>query len=85
MELFRIAALKQSFRFEQKSVIKFSMVEKNKIYEIYRRICDVYREECFLKKNQEWVKNNVAKSEGKRQFMELKYTDSLAKKKFWYQ
>ena len=34
-------------RFEQRYVIKFSVSEKYKPCEIYRRISDVYREACF--------------------------------------
>ena len=37
-------------RLEQKSVIKFLVAEKCKPCEIYKRICDKYREECFSKK-----------------------------------
>ena len=36
--------------FEQRSIIKFSVAEKSKPCEIYRRMCDVYREECFSQK-----------------------------------
>ena len=38
-------------RLEQQSVIKSLVVEKYKLCEIYRRICDVYSETCFNKKN----------------------------------
>ena len=32
---------------EQRSDIKFLVAEKYKSYEIYRRMCDMYRETCF--------------------------------------
>ena len=35
---------------EQKSVIKFLVIGKCKPWEIYRRMCDVYGEDCFSKK-----------------------------------
>ena len=37
-------------RLEQRSVIKFLVTEKCKLYEIYRRICNMYNEACFNKK-----------------------------------
>ena len=37
--------------FEQKTVIEFLMAEKSKLCEIYRRMCDKYREACFNQKN----------------------------------
>ena len=36
---------------EQRSVIKYSLAEKYKACEIYRRMCDVYGEACFNLKN----------------------------------
>ena len=38
-------------RLEQKSVIKFLLVGKGKLCEIYRRMRDVYGETCFNFKN----------------------------------
>ena len=32
---------------EQKFIIKFLVVEKGKLYEIYRKMCDVYKKACF--------------------------------------
>ena len=37
-------------RIEQRSVIKSLVTEKCKPYEIYRTLCDVYRDACFSKK-----------------------------------
>ena len=37
-------------RLEQSSLIKFLVAEKFKPCEIYRRMCDVYRETCFSHK-----------------------------------
>ena len=38
-------------RLEQRSVIKFMVMEKCKPCEIYRRMCDVYEKAIFSKKN----------------------------------
>ena len=40
----------KSSRFEQRSVKKFLVAEKCNPCEIYRRMCDVYREACFSQK-----------------------------------
>ena len=37
-------------RLEQRSVIKYLVTEKYKLYEIYRRMWDVYGEACFSPK-----------------------------------
>ena len=37
-------------RLEKKSVIKFLVAENCKLCEIYRRMCDAYREACFSQK-----------------------------------
>ena len=51
LRLFKMAADQvECFRLKQRSVIKFLLVEKSKPYEIYRKICDVHREECFSQK-----------------------------------
>ena len=34
-------------RLEQRSIIKFLIAGKGKSYEIYIRMCDVYKEVCF--------------------------------------
>ena len=34
-------------KLEQRLVIKVLLAEKCKPYEIYRRMCDVYKEDCF--------------------------------------
>ena len=39
------------YRLEQRSVIKFLVAKNCKPYEIYRRICDVYRELFLIFKN----------------------------------
>ena len=46
-------------RLEQRSIIKFLVVERYKPYEIYRRMCDVYGEACFdeKKKPYKWAKS----------------------------
>ena len=52
MRLFKMAANQtECFRLEQRSVIKFLMAEKYKLYEIYWRMSDVYREACLNQKN----------------------------------
>ena len=38
---------------KQRSVIKNLVDEKCKLYEIYKRIYDVYRKACFTKKKKE--------------------------------
>ena len=44
-------------RLEQRYGIKSLMAEKGKLYEIYRRMYDTYREACFSPKNlSEWTK-----------------------------
>ena len=45
-----VANLIECSKLEQRSVIKFLLVEKCKSYEIYRRIHAVYREACFSQK-----------------------------------
>ena len=46
---------------EQRSVMKYLLAEKCKPCEIYRRMYDVYGEECFSKKNvDKWVKHGFA-------------------------
>ena len=40
-----------SQQIEQSSVIKYLLAKKCKPCEIYRRMCDVYGEACFSKKN----------------------------------
>ena len=43
---------------EQRSVIKYLLAEKCKPCEIYRRMYDVYGEECFSQENADkWVKH----------------------------
>ena len=43
---------------EQRPVINFSVAEKSKLCEMYRRLCDVYGETGFSKRNiYEWSKN----------------------------
>ena len=37
----------ECYRLEQMSVMKFLVAAKCKQYEIYRRMCDLYREECL--------------------------------------
>ena len=39
-----------SSRLEQRSVIKFLLAEKCTSHEIFRRICEVYKERCFSQK-----------------------------------
>ena len=39
----------QFLRLKQRSVIKFLVAEKYKPYEIYRRMCDLYRKAFFFK------------------------------------
>ena len=36
------------FRLKQRSVIKFLVAEKCKPCEVYRIVCDVYGEVCFI-------------------------------------
>ena len=38
---------KEITRLEQRSVIKVLVVDKNKLCEVYRRMCDLYKEACF--------------------------------------
>ena len=46
--LFKMASTKtESSRLEQRSVVKFSMVEKCKPCQIFRRMCYAYGEACF--------------------------------------
>ena len=42
---------KECSRLEQRPVIKVLMVEKCKPCGIYRRMCNVYKDICFSKKN----------------------------------
>ena len=37
-------------RLEQRSVIHFLMVEKCKLCDVYRRMCDMFEEECFCER-----------------------------------
>ena len=39
-------------RLKQKSIIKFLVVEKSKPWEIYRRMCDVYQEAWFSRREE---------------------------------
>ena len=57
---------------EQRSVIKFFVVIKWKLCEIYIRMCDVYGEASFSEKRNvyKWVKYEP---ESKRQSMERKH------------
>ena len=64
---------------EHRSVIKFLPDEDCKSYEIYKRICDLYRDVCF---NQ----NNVYyEPESKSQSVRWKHRNSPVKKMFWAQ
>ncbi len=46
---------------EQRSFIKYLLAEKCKPCEIYRRVFDVFREECFSQKNlYTWAKQGFA-------------------------
>ena len=50
LRLFKMAT-NQCSKLDQKSCLfVFFMAEKCKPYEIYKRMCDVYREACFSKK-----------------------------------
>ena len=40
----------ECFMIKQRSVIKFLVAERYKPCEIYRRMCDAYREACFSQK-----------------------------------
>ena len=67
---------------DQTSVINsfFLLIERCKICEIYRGICDEYGEACLSYQN---FTNRVNPDllESKKQFIEWKHTDSLVKKK----
>ena len=63
----------ECFKDEQRSIIKYLLAENNKLYEIYRKMCDVHSEANGL---------NIdlpLKIKSKRQSMEWKQTDSLVK------
>ena len=52
----------ESFWLEQRYDMKFLLAEKYKPWEIYR-MCDVYREACFSKKDlYRWTRDGVATS-----------------------
>ena len=76
------------FKLEQRSVIKFSVPEKWKPCEIYRRMCVPYREVCFSQKLFPDVINLGLPQQawGKNQSMERKHTDTpLKKKRTWWE
>ena len=77
--------LAECSRLEQRYVIKSLVAENCKPYEIYRRICDVSRQACFIQKHclqmgKTWLYHY--KPVSKRQSMEWKHIDSPVKKTF---
>ena len=56
-----MAANQTVLQAEQRSVIKFLVGKKCKPCEIYKRICDVYREMCFSKTNKQKKKTKKKK------------------------
>ena len=58
MRLFKMAASqRESSSLEQRSVINFLVAEKCNPCEIYKRMCDAYREACFSQENvYKWIK-----------------------------
>ena len=72
-------------RLELGSVIKSLIVDKCKTCEIYRRMCEMYREACFSQNIvHKWAKNGFATTSQSRKDHSLKWkhTDSLVRKKF---
>ena len=75
-----------SNRLEQRSVRKFLAAEMCKPYEIYRRICDMYREVCFNPDNvYKCVKHGFVTmmSPSQKDNPWSGNLDSLVKKSYW--
>ena len=65
----------ESFRLEQRSVIRFLMAEKYKPCEIYRKMCNMYGEDFLLKKSiYWWAKHGFA-----LQLYDIKYSYQIQK------
>ena len=84
---FKIATYQtECSRLEQRSVIKFLLVEKCKPYEIYKRMCNECWEACFCFKKMFTNGLNMFAivSLSKKESTKWEHMDSLVKKKFYF-